>query len=103
MGPAHGDPRTRFVADLNDGAFRSATGKLEVGNGLLESSNVTVTGQVGEILQTASVRLHRFLLRLDVLAPKACPARHERSLCGEGELVELEIANLRCQIADAET
>lgn len=51
MGPAIGDPNTRFVANVNTNWFRSARGRIVVGqNGLLQSANLTVDGQLDEVL-----------------------------------------------------
>lgn len=51
MGPAVGDPNARFVANVSSNWFRSARGRLVVGqNGLLQSANLTVDGQLDEAL-----------------------------------------------------
>lgn len=51
MGDAVGDPRHRFSADINDSWFRSDSGTISVGaNGLLQSSNITVEGQLENVL-----------------------------------------------------
>lgn len=51
MGAAIGDRNTRFVANVSNNWFRSARGRIVVGqNGLLQSANLTVDGQVDEVL-----------------------------------------------------
>lgn len=51
MGPAVGDPNARFVANVSGNWFRSARGRIVVGqNGLLQSANLTVDGQLDEAL-----------------------------------------------------
>ncbi len=51
MGAAIGDRNARFVANVSNNWFRSARGRIVVGqNGLLQSANLTVDGQVDEVL-----------------------------------------------------
>lgn len=51
MGPAVGDPDARFVANISTNWFRSARGRIVVGqNGLLQSANLIVDGQLDETL-----------------------------------------------------
>lgn len=54
MGPARGDPEATFVADINDSFFRSAAGNIKITGGLLQSSDVTTTGEVGNILTSTA-------------------------------------------------
>jgi hypothetical protein len=46
LGEPFGDPRHRFVARLQDSAFRGVAGAIHAPNGLLQSSNVTTAGGV---------------------------------------------------------
>lgn len=48
-----GDPNLQFAASPNFNALRSDEGKLTIANGLLQSANVTASGEVDEILVSA--------------------------------------------------
>jgi hypothetical protein len=50
LGEPFGDPRHRFVARLQDSAFRGVAGAIHAPNGLLQSSNVTNAGGVEQTL-----------------------------------------------------